>query len=217
MMFGGIPDVISYDMPGRAQLPENIVEWKIEPDRAVLLVHDMQNYFVRPLRAGGSPYTELVGNIARLRAACVRAGVAVVYTAQPGGMTPVERGLLRDVWGPGMSTDPTDRAVVDELAPAPRDHVSTKWRYSAFHKSGLLDRLRDSGRDQLILTGVYAHVGVLVTACESYSHDIETFLAADAVADFSAREHQLTLDYAAARCAMVRTTDDLVAALGTGV
>ncbi|MFI1916225.1 isochorismatase family protein [Nocardia sp. NPDC020380] len=216
MMFGGIPDVISYDMPTSAELPENVVDWTVEPHRAVLLIHDMQNYFLRPLRAGGSPYSELVGNIARLRAACLRAGVAVAYTAQPGGMTPSERGLLRDLWGPGMTTDETDRAVVAELTPGPDDQVYTKWRYSAFHESGLLARLRADGRDQMIVTGVYAHVGVLVTATESYSRDIETFLAADAIADFSAADHRLTLDYAAGRCAMVRTTADLLADLTAG-
>ncbi|WP_280444875.1 isochorismatase family protein [Nocardia brasiliensis] len=216
MMFGGIPDVISYEMPVPDEMPENIVDWKIEPRRSVLLIHDMQNYFLRPLRAGGSPYTELVTNLTLLREACVRAGVAVVYTAQPGGMTPTERGLLRDVWGPGMTTDENDRAVVAELTPGPADLVSTKWRYSAFHGSGLLDRFRAMGRDQLIISGVYAHVGVLVTACESYSNDIETFLAADAVADFTREDHRMTLDYAAARCAMVQTTADLVAAVQSG-
>ncbi len=212
-MFGGIPDVISYEMPTPAELPENIVDWKIEPQRAVLLIHDMQNYFLRPLRAGGSPYSELVANIARLREACLRAGVAVAYTAQPGGVTPTQRGLLRDLWGAGMTTDATDRAIVSELTPGPGDEVFTKWRYSAFHRSDLLERLRATGRDQMIVSGVYAHVGVLVTATESYSHDIETFLAADAIADFSESDHRLTLDYAAGRCAMVRSTADLVAAV----
>ncbi|KAA0020129.1 isochorismatase family protein [Antrihabitans cavernicola] len=212
-MFGGIPSAISYQMPTPNELPHNVADWTLEPSRAVLLIHDMQNYFLRPLLAGGSPYAELVANIAHLRAECLRAGVAVAYTAQPGGMTPTERGLLRDLWGAGMTTDETDRAVVSELTPGPDDLVFTKWRYSAFHESALLQELRERGRDQLIITGVYAHVGVLVTACESYSRDIETFLAADAVADFSRSDHSMTLDYAAARCAMVRTTADLVAAV----
>ncbi|MGY2061772.1 isochorismatase family protein, partial [Nocardia gipuzkoensis] len=184
--------------------------------RAVLLIHDMQNYFLRPLIAGGSPYSQLVANVGALRAAALRAGVPVAYTAQPGGMTEAERGLLRDVWGGGMTTDETDRAVITELTPGPDDRVFTKWRYSAFHRNGLLDHIRETGRDQLIVCGVYAHVGVLVTACESYSHDIETFLAADAVADFTEQDHRFTLDYAAARCARVQPTAELVAAVAAG-
>lgn len=87
----------------------------------------------------------------------------------------------------------------------------TKWRYSAFFRSGLLERMRAHGRDQLIICGVYAHVGVLMTAVDAFTHDLETFLAADAVADFSAADHRLALDYAARCCAVVRTVKELVA------
>ncbi|RDI64166.1 bifunctional isochorismate lyase/aryl carrier protein [Nocardia pseudobrasiliensis] len=216
-MFGEIPDTISYRMPIPEELPKNVVDWKIEPKRSVLLIHDMQNYFVRALRAGGSPYAELVANIAALRAAYLRAGAVVAYTAQPGSMTPAERGLLRDIWGPGMTADEADRAVVSELTPGPQDRVFTKWRYSAFHGNGLRELFEQHGRDQIIVCGVYAHVGVLTTALDAYSHDVETFLAADAVADFTEDDHRLTLEYAAARCAAVRTTAELVAAAQAGV
>ncbi|CDI94963.1 phenazine biosynthesis protein PhzD [Pseudomonas aeruginosa PA38182] len=53
--------------------------------------------------------------------------------------------------------------VVEELAPGPDDWLLTKWRYSAFFHSDLLQRMRAAGRDQLVLCGVYAHVGVLIS------------------------------------------------------
>ena len=96
-----------------------------------------------------------------------------VYTAQPGGMTDEQRGLLKDFWGPGMRVDPADRQVVDELAPGRGDWYFTKWRYSAFFRSGLLEQMREHGRDQLIVCGVYAHVGVLMTAVEAFTNDIQ--------------------------------------------
>ena len=67
----------------------------------------------------------------------------------------------------------------------------TKWRYSAFYRSDLLERMRAAGRDQLILCGVYAHVGVLTTALEAFSHDIQPFLVADALGDFTEADHRL--------------------------
>lgn len=85
----------------------------------------------------------------------------------------------------------------------------TKWRYSAFFRSDLLEQLRAQGRDQLILCGVYAHVGVVATALEAFTNDIQTFLVADAVGDFSADHHRLALTYAAARCAVVTTTEEV--------
>ena len=65
--------------------------------------------------------------------------------------------------------------------------------------------MRRSGRDQLIVCGVYAHVGVLMTAVDAFTNDIQTFLVADAVADFSADYHRMALEYAAERCASVVT------------
>ena len=105
-----------------------------------------------------------------------------------------------------MRTAPDDRSVVSELAPAPGDWMFRKLRYSAFFRSDLLDRMRRSGRDQLIVCGVYAHVGVLITAVDAFSHDLQTFLVADAVADFTAGYHRMALEYAAERCASVVTT-----------
>ena len=70
--------------------------------------------------------------------------------------------------------------------------------------------MRSSGRDQLILCGIYAHIGVLMTAVDAYTHDIQPFLVSDAVADFSAERHRMALDYAARCCAVVLSTRELV-------
>ncbi|WP_329281728.1 isochorismatase family protein [Streptomyces sp. NBC_01451] len=203
----GIPPIRSYPLPTRASVPENVTQWTADPRRAVLLIHDMQRYFLRnfpdPLRA------EIIDNAATLRKRCVAEGVPVVYTAQSGGMTEQERGLLKDFWGQGMRTDPEDRAVVPELAPAADDWRLTKWRYSAFFRSDLLERMRAAGRDQLVLCGVYAHVGVLATALEAFTNDIQPFLVADATGDFCEDDHRLALDYTARRCGTVVLTDEV--------
>lgn len=211
-----IPTITPYPMPTAAELPANIAGWHIDPARAVLLVHDMQHYFLRPFPTETNPVRELIARTADLVATCRDAGVPVTYTAQPGDMTPEQRGLLADFWGPGMGADPGDRDVVPELTPAEHDTVFVKWRASAFFKTDLLAFLRAAGRDQLIVTGVYAHVGILVTANEAFAHDIRTFVVADAVADFSLDHHRQALDYAASRCAMVVSSESVRAALERG-
>lgn len=209
----GIPPIHAYPLPSEGELPPNTASWVPDPRRTVLLVHDMQRYFLRPFAHTDSPGIPLVRNAVLLRERCAAAGIPVAYTAQPGGMTAEERGLLHDIWGPGMQTSPEDREVVDELAPGPEDWLLTKWRYSAFFRTDLLERMRVGGRDQLLLCGVYAHVGVLMSAVDAFSHDIQPFLAADAVADFSASYHELALNYAAQRCARVATTKQLMTEL----
>ncbi len=205
----GIPTIESYRLPAAGALPPAVAPWRVDPARAVLLVHDMQRYFLAPFPA--AVRDPLVANAARLRRWCAERGVPVGYTAQPGGMSDDQRGLLKDFWGPGMRVDPADRDIVDELAPAPGDWTFTKWRYSAFFRSDLLARMRGHGRDQIILCGVYAHVGILMTAVEAYTNDIAPFLVADAVADFSEADHRLALDYAARRCAVVTSTAEVLA------
>ena len=197
----GIPPISAYPLPSTGDLPGNVADWVVEPDRAVLLIHDMQRYFVRPFP--DEIAVPLVSAIAGVVDRCRAHGIPVCYTAQPGGMTEDQRGLLKDFWGPGMTVEPADREIVEPLAPRPGDRTYTKWRYSAFHDSGLLADLRALGRDQLVVCGVYAHVGVLMTAVEAFTNDIQAFVLADGTADFSAEDHRLALDYAARHCAVV--------------
>lgn len=205
----GIPAIEDYPLPSAGDLPRNTAPWTPDPDRAVLLVHDMQRYFLRPFPT--ALREQLVRNVALLRDRSAALGVPVGYTAQPGDMTEEQRGLLKDFWGPGMRSTAADRLVVEEVAPEPDDWTFTKLRYSAFFRSDLLDRIRDSGRDQLIVCGVYAHVGVLMTAVEAFTNDLQTFLVADAVADFTADHHAGALRYAAERCAVVLTAKEVFA------
>jgi isochorismate hydrolase len=202
-----LPAIDDYPLPHADDLPAGTADWKPDPDRAVLLVHDMQRYFLRPfpdaLRTG------LVRNVAAVRERAAALGVPVGYTAQPGDMSDAQRGLLKDFWGPGMHATAADRQIVDAVAPAPGDWSFTKLRYSAFFRSDLLERMRESGRDQLVLCGVYAHVGVLTTAIEAFSHDLQTFLVADGVADFTAEYHRMALRYAAERCAVLVTAAEV--------
>lgn len=204
-----IPAIPSYPMPAGEVLPENSLTWRPDPARAVLLVHDMQQYFLAPFDGDDSPRAALETNVARLRAGAAAVGVPVVYTAQPGAMTCAQRGLLHDLWGPGMARDDA-RDIPSWLAPTEDDTVLTKWRYSAFHDTGLDELLADLGRDQMVVTGVYANTGCLVSAVDAFSRDIETFVVHDAVADFSAEDHRQALHYAATRCAVVLGADEVL-------
>lgn len=205
-----IPTIAPYPMPAAQELPPNQASWQPDPARALLLIHDMQRYFLDFFTPGRSPVTDLVDNVRTLRAAAVEAGMPVAYTAQRAGMTRTQRGLLHDFWGPGMKADPRRQKIVDELAPAPGDVVLTKWRYSSFHRTDLEQVLARHGRDQLIICGIYAHIGCLVTAFDAFMLDVQPFLVADAVADFSEEEHRMALRLAAERCAVTLPTHTVV-------
>lgn len=212
----GIPTIPSYQMPNISIYPTNKVSWQVDPERAVLLIHDMQNYFLNFYDTKQSPITELIHNIAKLKEQCKKQGISVAYTAQPGNQNEADRALLTDFWGKGLSDDPAQTGIIKDLAPDSNDLMLTKWRYSAFKKSDFLNILEKQGRDQLIICGVYAHIGCLMTAAEAFMYDIQPFLVADAVADFSYDEHKMALDYAAKRCGVTTSTDELIKVLSKG-
>ncbi|WP_010290611.1 isochorismatase family protein, partial [Streptomyces sp. SA3_actF] len=162
------------------------------------------------LPPGTEPLTGLIDRTARLIEAARAAGMPVIHTAQRGGQTPAQRGLQLDFWGPGVPADPAAHGSPERVAPAGDDIRLTKWKYSAFARTDLEERLRAAGRDQLVVTGVYAHIGVLMTAADAWSRDLRAFVAADAVADFSREDHDMALRWAAGRCARVAPTADLL-------
>lgn len=205
-----LPIIEAYEMPTATDVSAAGVAWRPEASRAVLLIHDMQAYFVAAFPQDEPPVTDLVAHIARLRSAAKRLGMPVIYTAQPGSMSREQRGLLHDFWGAGMSSEPEGRQIVAPLAPDDGDVVLTKWRYSAFHGTTLANLMHRQRRDQLVVCGIYAHIGCLMTVCDAFSRDIEPFLVADAVADFSLPQHLMALDYAARKCAATMPTRTLL-------
>lgn len=205
-----IPQPESYHLPTADELPDNKVKWAFEPGRAALLIHDMQNYFLRFWEEDSSLVREVIANIARLRTQCKALGIPVFYTAQPAEQSEKDRALLNDMWGPGLNRHPEQQRVVDGLTPEADDIVLTKWRYSAFQRSPLEQQLQDMGRDQLIITGVYAHIGCLTTATDAFMRDIKPFMVADALADFTREEHMMALRYTAGRCGKVVRCEDLL-------
>lgn len=205
-----LPAIASYALPTEAELPANRVDWAVDPARAVLLVHDLQNHFLGAFPPGEQPLIGMLDNTARVIEEYRRLGVPVIYSVQRGGQTPQERGLQLDFWGPGAADDPEALAIPAAVAPVEGDTVLTKWKYSAFVRTELASLLRESGRDQLVITGVYAHIGVLMSACDAWMRDVQAFVVADAVADFSREDHDMALRWAAGRCAVVLSTDALL-------
>ena len=215
-----LPKIAPYSY--REQEHQNRVNWRVDPARAALLVHDMQGYFVRAfeLERDGQPLPDAqiniaIANIRRLLDAAHAANIPVYYTAQPPRQNPADRRLLTDFWGDGLQDDENAR-ILDELAPTESDTVLTKWRYSAFARSPLEEQLKDLGRDQLIIGGIYAHIGCLTTALEAFMRDIQPFMVADALADFTEKEHRMACEYASGRCARVLNTAEVLENINAG-
>lgn len=210
----GLPRIAGYALPTAEEIPAARGPWAAEPWRMALLIHDMQAYFTGAYAQGESPIAPAIANIAKLAAQARALGIPVFYTAQRGNQDLRDRGLQADLWGPGMQAIPEHEAIIPELTPEKADFVLAKHRYSAFQRSNLETLMRARGRDQLMITGIYAHIGCLMTAGEAFQRDIETFFIADALADFSREEHDMAVKWVAGRCGVPMTTHQMIAALG---
>jgi bifunctional isochorismate lyase / aryl carrier protein len=103
--------------------------------------------------------------------------------------------------------------VVPALTPQPTDFVVEKPKYSAFFDTQLEALMHRLGRRQMLLTGVFGHHGVMLTAADAYMRNIQALLVTDAIADYSEQEHLMTLKYVAEVCGCLVQTDTAVQAV----
>lgn len=203
----------AYPLPGQEQLVKNKVAWPVEADACALVIHDMQNFWLG-FYENAMP---LIDNIGLLRNRCKALGMPVIYTEAEKPRTLAERALGLDMWGPGLAAEhltDQDRAICHVLAPADDDYVVRKPRYSGFFRTELEDILTKTNRRQIILTGVFAHHGVLLTAADAYMRNVKVSLVVDATADYSEEEHSRALDYIAEVCGSLVTTQSVLSQLG---
>ena len=87
-MSTSLPTIPPYPMPRPDELPGGRATWTVDPARAVLLVHDMQRYFLAPFADDAEPVSVLVAHIAALLRRARELGVPVV------AYSPLGRGML---------------------------------------------------------------------------------------------------------------------------
>ncbi|RSN74101.1 hypothetical protein DMH26_42705 [Streptomyces sp. WAC 05379] len=201
--------IFPYVMPTPAMLPDDTTGWTLDPERAALVVLNLQRRFVRVLAEEGAPVAELLANAGRLVDAAHAAGVPVIHSVPAG-----ERGPATYVRRSGAPDDRDGEAFAEQVEPRTGDAVLTARKHSAFARTRLEGRLRDLRRDQVVIAGLFARVGVLMTAADAWVQDLEPFVVADAVADASAGSHGFALEWVADTCGAVTSTDRVVTLFG---
>ncbi len=205
------PSIPAYDLDYPSYLALNRCDWHVAPGDAVLLVYDMQKWYVDRYQDPSA----LIANIKALRRAAVGAGVPVVFACAEPVRHLAERGIAADLWGAGIGAAadgrPDDAEMHPELAPGDGDFIVRKRKYSAFFETDFEKLLRRINRSQIILCGNYANHGCTVTAVDAYMRNFKVFFVADALGAFDAASHDLALRYVADLCGQIALTETVIA------
>lgn len=185
----------------------NKVNWTIEPERCALLVHDMQPHYLRALSS--DKRSQIINNARLIGAACASQGIPIFVSQVPPTRQVCERGLMRDMWGKGPSSenpglDPELGLDGHQIRPL------VKRSYSAFYANDFELMLRRLGRNAVLIAGVYTSIGCHYSAVDAFARDIRAFLIADAMADLCETDHDAGLSAAARTCARVVESVEVV-------
>jgi bifunctional isochorismate lyase / aryl carrier protein len=201
-----------YAMPDAECLELNKVDWPLDASDAVLLVHDMQQFWL-DFFVDSEPVVQAVN---KLILAARAAQVPVIYSMGERPKHQAERALGLDMWGAGLahpSVTADDVAIAASIAPHADDFVIEKVRVSAFYETPLPNLLAKLGRKQLWVCGVFAHHGIMVSCIEAFMRNYKVQLIADALGDYSEDDHWMALRYVAQTCGQIQTLSMALQAL----
>jgi nicotinamidase-related amidase len=185
----------------------------LEPDRAAMVIIDMQRDFLQPGGFGaalGNDVSRLAGVVAptqRLLAAARAAGLLVVHTREGhrpdlSDLTPAKHrrggGSLRigdeGPMGRILVRGEPGHDIVPELAPIAGEPVLDKPGKGAFYATDLELILRARGIQQLIICGVTTEVCVNTTAREANDRGFECLVVSDCTGSYFPEFHIQALE-----------------------
>jgi isochorismate hydrolase len=161
------------------------------PDRAALLVLDMQDYF---LRAGSHAFVPsalaILPNIQMLIGSFYAAARPVVFTRHIN--TDADAGMMSHWWRDVIRADSPDSAIHAALDTS-LGIILQKSQYDAFHQTDLDSILRSRGVEQVVVTGVMTHLCCETTARSAFVRGFEVFFCVDGTATYAEEVHRASL------------------------
>ncbi|PWI56904.1 hydrolase [Sulfoacidibacillus thermotolerans] len=190
------------------------MDLELQSKKTALVIIDLQKGIVQ-FPGAPNATTEVVANAAKLSQAFRKQGgfvVLVTVGSRDGG------DLLHPIVDQPMTTSVQRSAdfadLVPELHVQPTDHLVIKHQWGAFFGTDLDLQLRRRGIDTLVLCGIATNIGVETTAREAYQHNYQQIFVSDAMTGLTAAEHEHTLQYIFPRIGRIRTTEQVLTALG---
>ena len=164
---------------------------KLIPNKAALLVIDMQKFFFDPEYHAFVPsMPAIVPKIKQLQDLFLQHELTVFQTKH--GNTSENCGQMLNWWGSINDANDPLAEIIPELQ-NPTIEVINKTQYDAFWNSDLAERLAANNITQIIITGVMTHLCCETTARTAFVRGFEVFFAIDGTATYNEDFHCATL------------------------
>jgi nicotinamidase-related amidase len=174
--------------------PYNQHEMRLNAAASVLLVIDMQRFFLDPsssmFMSGGAA---ILPTVKRLVDAFRRAGRPVIFTRHVHHPSDLDSGIMGWWWAGKCLEGSPESEVHPELAPRPDEKVVFKHRYSAFYNTDLETVLRCLRVEDVVISGVMTNLCCESTARDAYFRDYRVFFPADGTGSVSEEMHVASL------------------------
>ncbi len=189
-------------------------QFSLDPKTTALVLIDLQRGIVA---RDTKPHTaaQVVERAARLAKRFREAGAVIVLVHVAFAPDFADRlNPPADSPTPATPVPPEWSEIVPELGRDPRDVIITKHNWGAFYGTALDQQLRRRHIRTLVLGGIATNMGVESTARDAYERGYEQVFVEDACSTFSEEMHSFTFQNIFPRIGRVRTTEDVLAALG---
>jgi len=194
----------------------------IEPDRAALLVVDLQKGLYNPSKVETDPErsylndrieNSVIPNGQRLIAACRAAGTEVIYTViECLTLDGRDRSLDYKISGLFAAQGSREAEVIDALAPLDNEIVIPKTSSSLFNSTNFEYVLRNLGVEYLMVMGMITDQCIETTVRDGCDRGFLMTVVEDACAANAEQRHEESLIGISGYCRR-RTTDALIAEL----
>ncbi|RLE37538.1 hypothetical protein DRJ17_06375 [Candidatus Woesearchaeota archaeon] len=215
------PYVTSENIDRKAQqwleriAPFNQHRMQLNPDKAALLVIDMQDFFLDPssptFTCGG---LAIIPTLKRLIDTFRKAKRPVIFTRHVHNPNLSDAGIM-GWWWEGMCLEGSPESEVHkDIAPLQSEKVILKHRYSAFYNTDLETVLRCLKVEDIVVSGIMTNLCCESTARDAYFRDYRVFFLADGTGAINEEMHLASLLNLAFGFAYVTTAEDVIQQLG---
>jgi isochorismate hydrolase len=164
---------------------------KFKPNRAVLLVLDMQDFFLEPDSHAYVPSApSILPGIQGLIKLFSAIGQPVIYTRHVN--TEADAGMMSIWWGDIINPN-FARSHISEMFDIKNQLIIEKTQYDAFLETSLDKTLRKRRAEQVVVTGVMTHLCCETTARSAFMRGYEVFFPVDGTATYTEAHHRASL------------------------